>query len=194
MGKNYSKNNASGKRRESDFYATPYSLTRSLLSKEKLTNDHYEETVLEPACGNGAITKVLAEFGYEFTAYDKDVDFLKEEKRYDVIITNPPYSLSMEFIRKAKEVSKKFYFLLPLNYLHGKQRYDEVYSDKKFPLSKIWIFTRYIDLATPLRDDGLIIAKGMSSYMWAKWDIYHHGAPSINWINIEPYIFKNKTY
>ena len=42
-GKNFSMNNT-GKRKKSDFYETPYSLTRLLLEKEKLVGE-----ILEPA-------------------------------------------------------------------------------------------------------------------------------------------------
>ena len=48
-GKNYSCNNT-GKRKKSDFYETPYSLTEQLLEVEKLSG-----SILEPARGNGEI-------------------------------------------------------------------------------------------------------------------------------------------
>jgi len=53
-GKNFSCNNL-GQRKKSDFYETPYSITQQLLD-----NEIFEyQTILEPACGNGAISKVL---------------------------------------------------------------------------------------------------------------------------------------
>jgi cyclopropane fatty-acyl-phospholipid synthase-like methyltransferase len=60
MGKNFSCNNSTGKRRKSDFYETPYSMTRHILNRLPIATN---KTVLEPSCGNGAISKVLNEFG-----------------------------------------------------------------------------------------------------------------------------------
>jgi hypothetical protein len=176
-GKNFSANNSSGQRKESDFYETPYSLTRLLLSKETLTG-----TLLEPACGNGAIVKVLQEYGYTVTGYDIETDFLKESQHYDTIITNPPFSLAKEFIYKAKEVSDRFYFLLPLSYLHGKERYDTIYCDKSFKLRKVYVFTRYPMLGDVLREDGKH-RTGMMVYAWYCFERGWVGASEIDWLD-----------
>ena len=53
-GKNYSCNNKVEKRK-TDFYQTPYSITRHLLNNETFD---YNLKVLEP-CGNNAIVKIL---------------------------------------------------------------------------------------------------------------------------------------
>lgn len=43
------------------------------------------------------------------------MDFLKEEpKEYDLIITNPPYTLKGEFLERAYALGKPFAFLIPL--------------------------------------------------------------------------------
>ena len=181
-GKNFSANNVSGKRKESDFYETPYSLTRLFLEANNIIG-----TVLEPACGNGAIVKVLREFGVEPKAYDKDVDFLTETSTYDWIVTNPPFSLAMEFINKAKQVSNNFAFLLPLSYLHGKQRLDGVYSDKIFPLSSVFVFSRYPMLGDPLREDGKH-RTGMMVYAWFVWRKGYTGEPVIKWLDNHPFV------
>jgi hypothetical protein len=51
-----------------------------------------------------------------------DNDFLtcKTKKRYDIIITTPPYSLRKDFIKRAIELRKPFAFLVPLNVLDSK--------------------------------------------------------------------------
>jgi len=182
-GKNFSCNNI-GKRKRSDFYETPYSLTRLLLDKVKLIG-----TILEPACGNGAIVKVLNEYGYEVKSYDRDTDFLTETSYYNTIITNPPYSLSFEFIQKAKQISDNFLFLLPLAYLHGKSRYDNIYMDKHFPLKKIFVFTRYPLLGEKLREDGKHNT-GMMVYAWFWWDKSYNKQPTIDWLDNDPFILR----
>jgi len=185
-GKNFSTNNT-GKRKKSDFYETPYSLTRLLLDKEKLVGE-----ILEPAIGDGAIGKVLNEYQYSYMGYDLENDFLKQTQKYDTIITNPPYSISQKFILKAKEnARKKILFLLPLSYLHGKKRYDEIWTDKVFPLAKVYIFTRYSLLGEELRQDGKHNT-GMMVYAWFVWEKKHKGEPVIGWLDNNEYVLKNE--
>lgn len=182
-GKNFSCNN-NGKRRKSDHYETPYSLTRLLLEQESL-----EGTILEAAYGNGAIVKVLKEQGY-YKIYHRTEqdDFLKELSTYTTIITNPPYSLAKEFILKAKKIAKKkIIFLLPLSYLHGKERYDKIWSDKSFPLARIYVFTRYPLLGEKLREDGKHNT-GMMVYAWFVWEKKHNEEPAIKWLDNNKFI------
>ena len=176
-GKNFSTNNT-GKRRKSDFYETPYSLTWLLLEKEKI-----EGSILEPACGNGAISKIVGG-----TAYDIEKNFLIENRKYDTIITNPPYSIVYEFILKAKQVAnKKIVFLLPLSYLHGKKRFDNIWTDKDFPLARIYVFTRYPMLGEHLREDGKHNT-GMMVYAWYIWEKGYKDEPKIKWLDNNQYI------
>ena len=185
-GKNFSTNNT-GNRRKSDFYETPYSLTRLLLEKEKLVG-----AILEPAVGGGAIGKVLNEYQYSYTGYDVENDFLKQTQKYDTIITNPPYSLSQKFILKAKEnARKKIVFLLPLSYLHGKKRYDEIWLDRTFPLARIYVFTRYPLLGERLRQDGKHNT-GMMVYAWYIWERDYKGEPTIKWLDNNEFILPIK--
>lgn len=178
-GKNFSCNNT-GKRKKSDFYETPYSLTRQFLERENLTGN-----VLEPSCGDGAIVKILKEFGFNVIAKDLSLgqDFLQETQKYEAIITNPPFSLAYEFIQKCKELTNYFALLLPLSYLHGKKRFDNIYSDINFPLSRVYIFTRYPMLGEKLREDGKYNT-GMMVYAWFVWDRKTLGKePIIKWID-----------
>lgn len=178
-GKNFSCNNL-GQRKKSDFYETPYSITQQFLDREKLSG-----SILEPASGSGAIAKILRKNNYEITEKDLSLgdDFLKENDKFDTIITNPPFSLAFEFIQKAKEVSNYFAFLLPLSYLHGKKRFDYIYSDHNFPLSRIYVFTRYPMLGEILREDGKYNT-GMMVYAWFVWDKFSVGRePIIRWID-----------
>ena len=180
-GKNFSANNTTDKRKKTDFYETPYSLTRKFLDAEYFNKN---ATVCEPACGKGAITRVLKEYWDEnlVTAYDQEVNFLWETGTYDYIVTNPPFSIASEFIQKAKRVAKKFALLLPLSYLHGKQRYDEIYSDREYGLKKVYVFTRYPMLGESLREDGKY-KTGMMVYAWFVWESGYSGSPMIDWLD-----------
>lgn len=179
-GKNFSCNNVAGQRKKSDFYETPYSMTGRFLEEE------YFDSALsfcEPACGKGAIVKVLQEITENITSYDIEKNFLLDDAHYDYIITNPPFSLAYEFIQQAKKLTrKKFAFLLPLSYLHGKKRFDHVYSDREFPLAGVYVFTRYPMLGEPLREDGKYNT-GMMVYAWFVFDRTYEGEPIIRWID-----------
>lgn len=90
-----------------EFYVTPPEATRALLSVERFANP-----VWEPACGDGAIAKVLLAAGYQVVASDlvqrgygqAGVNFLDAtHNRGRSIVTNPPYGsgLADAFLRRA---------------------------------------------------------------------------------------------
>jgi len=186
-GKNFSTNNVSGNRKKSDFYETPYSLTQQFLQAHSFYGD-----VLEPACGDGAIVKVLEENGYNVTAFDVEVDFLKYNGTIDNIITNPPFSLAYEFILHAKKIAtRQIAMLLPLSYLHGKKRYDNIYCDKDFSLRAVYVYTRYPLLGEKLREDGKY-KTGMMVYAWFVFDKEHSGPPEIHWLDNNEYVLNSK--
>ena len=169
-------------RKPNDFYTTPYSLTEHLLRVEDFNKDH---TICEPATGNGAITDVLEKYWRAdlITSYDIETDFLKDENDYDYIITNPPFSKAIDFIQQAKRRARwKFCLLLPLNYLHGKKRYEAVYADKEYGLSKVHVFTRSLlmDDETKRPDGG--VKAGMLVFAWYVFENGYGDAPTLSWI------------
>lgn len=75
--------------------------------------------------GDSNIRKVLVENGYKVIATRKDeFDFLKDDPlfKFDVIITNPPYSIKDKFIKRCYQLNKPFLLLLPITALEGKER------------------------------------------------------------------------
>ncbi len=73
--------------------------------------------------GQSNITKALVNHGCKVisTHINDDIDFLSYTPtfNYDMIITNPPYTLKDEFINKCYELNKPFALLLPLTALEG---------------------------------------------------------------------------
>ena len=64
--------------------------------------------------GESNITKVLKENGFKvINTSKKEIDFLKDKANFnfDVIITNPPYSLKNEFLKKCYEYQKTIYVI-----------------------------------------------------------------------------------
>jgi hypothetical protein len=182
-----------GQRKKADFYETPYSMTHQLLDE----GDFYpKQSILEPACGEGAIVKVLKARGFtDVTAQDLTTgqDFTNppvDQKMYDYIITNPPFSLALEFILMCKRcVRHKFALLLPLNYLHGQERYNSIWKDTAYPLEKVYVFTRYPMLGDPLREDGKY-RTGMQVYAWYIWSKSGYERNRLHWIDNNQYVLK----
>lgn len=75
------------------------------------------------------ISKVLKMAGYN--VINSNIDFLSyTPNHFDMIITNPPYSLKTQFLKRAFELNKPFLFLLPLTTLEGKERH-KLFKNKR---------------------------------------------------------------
>lgn len=74
--------------------------------------------------GGSKITELLKKHGCKVISTDKEENFFeyKPEEEFDMIITNPPYSLKDEFLKKCYEWKKPFALLLPITALEGKAR------------------------------------------------------------------------
>lgn len=56
---------------------------------------------------------------------DEGQDFFTyEPENYDVIVSNPPFSIKDKILKRLYELDKPFAILLPLNSLQGKSRYE----------------------------------------------------------------------
>lgn len=84
-----------------------------------------EWTYLEPCKGEAeAIYKYMPE-GSQWAELSEGVDYLATEfKPVDCIITNPPFSLTREFLTKSFEEADVIIYLQRLNYLGSKGRKD----------------------------------------------------------------------
>ena len=95
-------NHSGTARKEHDFYATYPEAIDRLFEVEK-----FPDTIWEPACGMGHLSKRMIELGKKVHSTDLinrgygtgGVDFLKAtENPYEAVITNPPYKIALEFI------------------------------------------------------------------------------------------------
>ena len=137
-----------------DFYATPAWVTEALLQHVR-----FRGPVWEPCCGDGAMSSVLTEQGYDVVSTDlvdrgfgkPGVDFLACRSvpgRCQSIVTNPPYGDSgshagqsrsptamLDFLRHAmmltKSVQGQLALLVRLQWIAG-QRVAEIMSDGPF--------------------------------------------------------------
>lgn len=170
-------------REKDDFFPTPERATRALLDVETFTG-----AIWEPACGDGAISRLLAEAGY--TTVDSDlinrgfgetgIDFLMEwQPRAPNIITNPPFKLAVPFVRKALELTtNKVAMLLKIAFLEGVER-AELF--KASPLARVLVFSRRLAFV-PGNKQRALDGGGMMAFAWFVWDHAHVGAPTIGWL------------
>jgi hypothetical protein len=73
----------------------------------------YSGTILEPCRGSGNIYNKLPR-GSLWCEIDEGIDFFDFNKHVDWIITNPPYSIFKEFLKKALRVADNIAFLIPV--------------------------------------------------------------------------------
>lgn len=164
------------------FYPTPRWVTRQFLDHEK-----FEGSILEPACGDGRMSKVLEKAGYKVKSsdlYDRGYgktgkDFLKRSKEVDNIITNPPYEVCLDFILHGlKLYKKKMAFIVRLSFLGSGGRYSKLF--KKNPPSRVYILCKRPTMA--LRNPLTGKKPNAVDYCWLVWDKSHKGPPGIIWI------------
>ena len=176
-----SRNN--GEREENDFYPTPPTATQALLDREK-----FDGNIFEPACGDGAISKVCIDNGYDVFSTDLiyrgygegNKDFLRYNgPRFDNLITNPPFSLALEFVQKAKSITNnKVAMFLKTVFLESDGRF-EMFHDKVFPLKYMYQFSYRVSIyksGIKMKNSGLV------AYAWFIWDKNYQGEPMIRWI------------
>jgi hypothetical protein len=116
--------------------------------------------IWECASGKGNLVNGFKKLGFKVFGTDKGFDFtrndLKEE--YDAIVTNPPYSMKEEFLRRCYELKKPFALLMPLTALESERR-QKCY--RKYGLQLI-IPNKRINFETPS-------GEGNSSWFATAW-------------------------
>ena len=108
------------RKKYSDDFQTPPNAIKPLLPFLK-----NEWILWECACGKGNLVKALKQKGFKVVGTDirEGKDFLKwAPEKFDCIITNPPYSLRYEFIKRAYELEKPWAMLMSLTTLEGKRQ------------------------------------------------------------------------
>jgi hypothetical protein len=119
---------ATHSRNPADFYPTPRECTIALL--ERYGSLFEGRKVWEPACGDGAISKVLQDEGYYVASSDlhdrgfgnSGEDFLTTRKPCEAIVTNPPFNVADKFIEHASSFGVPFAMLLKSQYWHAAKR------------------------------------------------------------------------
>lgn len=161
------------KRRELDFYPTPPEVTVALLN----FLDMHPSKIWEPACGNGAMSRVLEGYGghdvistdIRETGYGTGgVDFLqtrKDAQDIHAIITNPPFAMSEQFIRHALSHDVPVVaMVLKSQYWHAAKRHALF---EEFPPAYV--------LAMTWRPDFMGGERGGAPTMECHWTVWMQG-------------------
>ena len=163
-----------------DFYPTPAWATRALIRHEVFDGD-----IWEPACGDGAMSEVLAETGCKVRSSDlvdrgygaAGVDFLAADRRASNIVTNPPYHSAEGFAAKGLELaSRKVCLLLRLAFLEGAARQRSLFSVA--PPARVWVFSERI---TFYPKGAVQAGSGTVAYAWFVWDKDATGPTELRW-------------
>jgi hypothetical protein len=163
-----------------DFYPTPRWATVALIDNETFRGD-----IWECACGDGAMSAVLSDTGCRVESSDKydrgfgevGHDFLTTSRRYQNIITNPPFNSAEGFVATAlRQAQGKFALLLRLAFLEGAHRANTIFHVN--PPSRVWAFSERITFYPK----GVQTAGGgTTAYAWFVWDKGHTGATELAW-------------
>jgi hypothetical protein len=164
-----------------DFFPTPAWATHALIDSERFQGD-----IWECACGDGAMSQVLALAGrqtfssdlYERGYGEAGIDFLTSERTADNIVTNPPYNCAEGFVAAGvRQARRKFALLLRLAFLEGANRANTIFSHT--PPSRVWVFSERITFyPTGVERKGT----GTTAYAWFVWDADAPSHTEIKWL------------
>ena len=171
-----------------EFYPTPPEATRALLSVET-----FDGGIWEPACGNGAISKLMTAAGYDVVSTDiadygfglPRVDFLKTEiPLAKHIVTNPPYGRGSadEFITHALAMTRQtggsVAMLLNLVSLCHPLRHELFAQNSP---AAIYAFDNLICYPNGVYNARIARANNCR-YCWVVWKHGHVGGTQFHWL------------
>lgn len=126
-----------------NFVRTPKEITKALLKYEK-----FEGNILEPCCGDGAISKILLKNNHSVISSDKfDYGYGKQEDlfdildKYDNVITNPPFTYQQAIKKHLLMLTKKKLALL----WYVKNLGNEIETKTSQNLKIVYVFNQKIN-------------------------------------------------
>ena len=186
-----------------DFYATDPIAVQKLLTKYSINGSE----ILEPCVGNGNIANAISKFytnkpnitgidivdrGYPNTIVHNYLTW-ETDKKFDCIITNPPFSLAKEFVEKSMPLLNDGYdedgypngqliMFLKIQFLEGAKR-KELFE--KYPPKYIYVFRNRMatwNNGEPLDPNGKRWATTMC-HAWFVWEKGSTSEPIVRWLD-----------
>lgn len=175
-------NHSKSEREQNDFYVTPRIAIDNLIKLENFSNK-----ILEPACGDGAISKVLManhKIVKSSDLYDRGFGEVKDFFNYDYwdgdIITNPPYKIALEFAEHSLSIipkGKKVAMFLRLLFLEGKKRGKFF---RKNPPTKVYVSSSRLSCNKVGKVENYSSAV---AFAWFVWEKGFEGNTIVKWFN-----------
>lgn len=164
-------------RKPADMYPTPPAATQAVI--DALADVLWPGAFIgEPACGEGDMARVLRANGFEVLAADLrhtgygmggynyleggtdplegSLGWFAEYGLLDAIITNPPFYLAADFIRKAVQQAPVVAMLLKSNYWHAGKRLEKLFDEcpptRQYPVTWRLAFLEAERGKSPLMD------------------------------------------
>ncbi len=172
-----------------DDFPTPPWATRALIEHViSRKHDVSRMTCLEPACNRGFMSMVLEEYFAEVRStdiypygYGEARDFLEvpyAAGSVDWVITNPPFRLGEDFIRKGLNVARRGVAMLTRTvFIESVGRYDRIFSQR--PPTKFAQFTERVPMVKGRLDKKASTATG---YCWLVWEKDSRKKSQLVWI------------
>lgn len=162
-----------------DDFPTPRWATRALI-EEVFGEESFEGlSCWEPTCGRGYMASTLAEYfrtvrssDVHDYSYGEIFDFLSISAETatphdcpDWIVTNPPFRLGEEFVRRALQLAKSgVAMLVRTGFIEGAGRYERLFRDR--PPSCVAQFVERVPILRGRVDPRASTATG---YCWLIW-------------------------
>jgi hypothetical protein len=177
--------------RGNDLYQSPPEAVHALLRAERLPHD-----IWEPACGPGAIVRVLRAYGHnvlatdlvDYASPDQDRhgwDFMMERSLpvgIDAIVTNPPFKNAGEFVAKALELCPKVIMLLRLAFLESEKRRGILDNGS---LARVHVFRKRLPMMHREGWEGKANSNSGMAFAWFVWDRNHSGPTELHRLSWE---------
>lgn len=179
-------NHAIEERERNDYYATDPKAIPLLLNEES-----FADIIVEPACGEGHLSKALESAGKTVISsdiinrgYGSTSNFFERTEPYKNgvdLITNPPYSKAMEFAEHGMDLlsnGQKMALFLKIQFLESEKRRKLF---EKYPPKTVYVFTHRILCAK--NGEFERFTSSATCYCWFVWQKGFKGDPVIKWIN-----------
>ena len=154
---------------KNDFVQTPQYVTEALLERES-----FEGSILEPCCGDGAISKVLLAGGYSVTSLDKNdygygsqKDLFEISEPFENVITNPPFTQQSKVKKHLLSITQNKLALL----WYVKNLGNEVEAKSSRNLKTVYVFNQKIEW---------VEIKIGWLFAWYVWENGYEGSVSIH--------------
>jgi hypothetical protein len=173
-----------------DFFPTPPWATRALFRHVlPAIGANAVGIAWEPACGEGHMAEVIAEFAsgqiiasdiFDYGYGRAPVDFVNDAPlaRPEWIITNPPFNLACEFTLHALDLaSAGVAMLCRTTWIEGKARYEKLFRDRPPTL-----YAPFVERVPMVKGRWDPTASTATSYAWFIWRKAASGSSRVLWI------------